>query len=71
MSISKPEDVSDHGHDSERATVVAASVEPCFRVARAKPQHSVKVLTRRVVQRVLEHLELLHEAEVVEVGRHL
>lgn len=71
MTISESEDVSDHGHDGEGTTVVAATVEPGLRVARLEPEDAVEVLAGRVVQRVLEYLELLHEAEVIKVGCHL
>jgi hypothetical protein len=71
MTISESEDVPDHGHDSEGTAIVAATVEPCLRVARLEPEDAVEVLAGRVVERVLEHFELLHEAEVIEVGCHL
>lgn len=71
VSIAQAEDVADHRHDGERAAVIAASVKPGFGVPTLEPEDSVKVLTGRVVERVLEDLELLDLHEVVEIGRHL
>lgn len=71
VSIAQTEDVANHRHDGERAAVVAASVEPGFGIPTLEPEDSVKVLTSRVVERVLEDLELLDLHEVVEIGRHL
>lgn len=71
MAISETENVSDHRHDCKRATVIAPAVEPCFRISTLEPEDPVKVLTCRVVERVLEHFELLHEAEMLKVGSHL
>lgn len=71
VSIAQAEDVADHRHDGERAAVVAASVKPGFGIPTLEPEDSVKVLASRVVERVLEDLELLDLHEVVEIGRHL
>lgn len=71
VTVAESQDMAYHGHDSKRSAVVTSSVEPGFRVSTLEPHDAVEVLPGRVVQRVLEDLELLHEAKVVEVGRHL
>ena len=71
MTISQSENVSYHRHDRESTTVIAPSIEPSFRIPRFEPEYSVEVLSCRVVECVFEHFEFLHEAEMVEVRRHL
>jgi len=39
MPIAQTEDITSHRHDSERACVVVAALEPDLRVARFEPEH--------------------------------
>jgi hypothetical protein len=71
VTISETENVSDHRHDRKSSTVVAPAIEPSFRVSTLEPQYSIEVLPSRIVERVFEDFELLHETEMLKVWRHL
>lgn len=71
MPVAEAEDVADHARRRERADVGRPAVDPRLRVAALEPEHAVQVLARRVLERVLEDLDLLHERQVVVIGRHL
>ena len=71
MTIAQSENMSHHRHDSESATVITPSIEPSFRISRFEPKDSIEILSGRIVESVFEDFELLHEAEMIEIGRHL
>ena len=67
MAVAQPQHVADHRHDRERAREVGAPLEPRLGRGRFHPEHAVQVHAARVRERVLEHLDLLKQREVVEV----
>jgi hypothetical protein len=71
VPVAEPEDVPDHAAHRERARVRRAPLEPVLRVRALHPQHPVQVLPGRVLERVLEHLDLLQQRQLLVVRRHL
>lgn len=71
VPVAEAEDVADHGHDGEGAGVVGATLEPGLGGFGFEPEDAVEVLAGGVVHGVGEDFYLLHQGEVVEVGRHL
>ena len=71
VPVAETQDVADDRGGGERAHIRGAALEPCLGRARLEPQNAVQVLTGCVVERVLEHLDLLQHGEAVVVGRHL
>ena len=37
MSVAQTKDISDHGHDSQRARVIGSAAKPCFRTLALEP----------------------------------
>ena len=71
VAVAEPEDVPHHAVHGERARVGRAPLEPVLRVQTLQPEHAVEVLARRVLERVLEHLDLLQQDQVLVVRCHL
>mmetsp|Transcript_45217 Transcript_45217/g.141722 ORF Transcript_45217/g.141722 Transcript_45217/m.141722 type:complete len:364 (-) Transcript_45217:156-1247(-) len=69
VAVAEPEDVARYGAHGEAARVGRAPVEPNLRVLRFEPEHLAQVLAVRVLQHVLEDLDLLHERQLVVVRR--
>lgn len=71
VAVTQSENVSNHGHDAQRARVICAALQPGLGRLGLEPENTVQVLARRVVEGVAKHLDLLHQRQVVIVGRHL
>ena len=71
MAVTEAEDVAYHGHDRQGAGVICATLEPGLGGLGFEPEDAVEVLAGGVVHGVREYFDLLHQGEVVVIGRHL
>ena len=71
VPITQSQNMSHHRHDRQCPTIITPPIEPSFRISRFEPKDTIEVLSGRVVECVFEYFELLHEAEMIEIGRHL
>mmetsp|Transcript_38512 Transcript_38512/g.53470 ORF Transcript_38512/g.53470 Transcript_38512/m.53470 type:complete len:204 (+) Transcript_38512:646-1257(+) len=68
VSVAEAEEVADHAHHGQGASVVGAAVEPNFRGVTLQPEHFVQIVPWSVLHRMLEYLHLGNESEVLVVG---
>src|SRR5699024_7349524 len=71
VAIAQAENVTDHGHDTKRASVVRASLEPGFGALTLEPEDAIQILSGGVVHSIPEDFDLLHEGKVIIVRSHL
>ena len=70
VPVAEAEDVADHGHDGEGAREVGPAVEPHLGRGSLQQQNLGQVVTVSIFQRMFKHLHLVHQREVLRVGRH-
>ena len=61
VPIAQSQNVAHHGHDGEAACVVCPPLQPDLRVLTLDPEHGLQVLTQRLLQGVLEDLDLVRQ----------
>ena len=71
VAVTQPQHVPHHAHDCQRSRVVGTPIEPNLRTGTLVPEDLCEVVTFGVLKRMLEHLHLLHQRQVIILRRHL
>jgi len=71
MAIAQSENVTNHGHDTQRSRVIRPPLKPGLRALTLEPKHTVQIFACGVIHSVTKDFDLLHESEIVIVRGHL
>ena len=71
MSVTQAQDMANHAVDGKGPSVCRSSFKPMLRIRALQPQHTVKVLSRRILQSIFKDFDLLQKAKAFVIRSHL
>ena len=71
VAVTQSQHVPYHAHDSQRSRVIGSPIKPNLRTWTLVPEDFGEVVAFGVLKRMLEHLHLLHQCQVIILRRHL